>query len=305
MNNEVKGPAVSVIIPAYNCERFIGRALDSILHQTFSNFEVVVIDDGSTDKTGDICEEYAKLDNRIAVFHKQNGGVSTARQFGIERAKGLYSLHFDADDIATEDMLSGLYEAAIENDADVVIADFYEKMHDGTIRYASQDFRSSLSSDILIDILERRLFGALWHKLIRTSLYSEKHISFVPNINYCEDVLVEAKMLKDDNVRVIHHPKAYYTYCHDNPDSITINYNLDKLKLRIAFLNELKDVLDRRKFNHAFEATVWDVKMEAYGHGVLKFEDLATCYHNSIKFLLHTNFSRLQRLRLILNTIIH
>lgn len=298
-------PLISVVMPTYNSEGFIRRSIDCILSQSMTDYELLLVDDGSTDATGAICDNYAKIDKRIRVFHKPNGGVASARQLGMEQARGLYSLHFDADDIATEDMLSGLYEAAIENDADVVIADFYEEMPDGTIKYVSQDFGSSLSSDILIDILERRLFGALWHKLIRTSLYSEKHISFVPNINYCEDVLVEAKMLKDDNVRVIHHPKAYYTYCHDNPDSITVNYNLDKLKLRIAFLNELKDVLDRRKFNHAFEATVWDVKMEAYGHGVLKFEDLATCYHNSIKFLLHTNFSRLQRLRLILNTIIH
>ena len=292
-------------MPVYNAEKVIRRALDCIKAQTFADFEAVIIDDGSTDFSGQICDEYALSDVRFKVFHKENGGVASARQMGILKAAGDYTIHFDSDDIAAPDMLSDMYETAITNDADVVIADFYEKDADGTISYINQYFDSTLSSDILIDILERRLFGALWHKLIRTSLYSKKHITFDTKVNYCEDVLVEAKMLKDDDVNVVHLPRAYYTYCHENPNSITINYNMEKLKMRQSFLKELHSVLNSRKFKHAFEATVWDVKMEAYYHGVLKIDNFHMVYPNSIPFLYHTNFSRRQRLKMILNTIFH
>lgn len=298
-------PLVSVILPVYNSEDFIKRAINCLISQTLVDFEILLIDDGSIDNTGFICDEYAEIDYRIRVFHKKNEGVASARQLGIENARGLYSIHFDADDIAEAGMLLEMYNVAIINSADVVIADFYEKKADGTISYVKQDFDSTLSSDILIDILERRLFGALWHKLIRTSLYSKKHIAFDTKVNYCEDVLVEAKMLKDDDVKVVHLPRAYYTYCHDNPNSITINYNMEKLKMRQSFLKELHSVLNSRKFKHAFEATVWDVKMEAYCHGVLEIDDFHMVYPNSIPFLYHTNFSRRQRLKMILNTIFH
>ena len=95
MNN----PKVSVIVPVYNVEKLLQRCIDSILAQTFTDFELLLIDDGSKDKSGEICDEYAAKDSRIRVFHKQNGGVSTARNLGIDKAQGEWIYFVDSDDI--------------------------------------------------------------------------------------------------------------------------------------------------------------------------------------------------------------
>lgn len=91
-------PKISVIVPIYNAEKYLHRCIDSILNQTFTDFEVLLINDGSTDSSGSICDEYAKKDSRVRVFHKENGGVSLARNIGIDKALGLWTLFVDSDD---------------------------------------------------------------------------------------------------------------------------------------------------------------------------------------------------------------
>ena len=91
-------PKISVIVPVYNTAKYLHRCLDSILQQSFKDFEVLLVDDGSTDNSGEICDEYAAKDSRVRVFHKENGGVASAREIGIENAVGLYSIHVDSDD---------------------------------------------------------------------------------------------------------------------------------------------------------------------------------------------------------------
>ena len=94
----VNSPKVSIIVPVYNVEKYLHRCVDSILLQTFTDFELLLIDDGSTDKSVDICDKYALKDSRIRVFHKKNGGVSSARNLGIKKSNGVYILFVDSDD---------------------------------------------------------------------------------------------------------------------------------------------------------------------------------------------------------------
>ena len=101
-------PKISVIIPVYNAEKTLHRCIDSILAQTFSDFEVLLIDDGSKDKSGEICDEYARKDSRIKVCHKENGGVSSARNMGLDNAKGEWITFVDADDYIASDFLSAI-----------------------------------------------------------------------------------------------------------------------------------------------------------------------------------------------------
>ena len=96
--------SVSVIIPVYKAEQYIHHCLDSLLAQTFKDFEIILIDDGSPDKSGEICDSYAAADNRIKVIHKKNGGVSSARQCGIDHAVGEYTIHVDPDDWTEPDI---------------------------------------------------------------------------------------------------------------------------------------------------------------------------------------------------------
>lgn len=120
-----KLPKVSIIIPVYKAESYLHRCIDSILAQTFADWELLLIDDGSPDRSGDICDEYAVKDKRIRVYHKKNGGVSSARQKGLDMARGEYVIHVDPDDWVEPSMLTELFAKAKAENADMVICDFY------------------------------------------------------------------------------------------------------------------------------------------------------------------------------------
>ena len=112
---------VSVIVPAYNIEEYLPRCLESILNQSYRDLEIILVDDGSTDSTGVICDEYAEKDSRVVVIHKENGGVSSARNLGLDRAKGDYIGFVDGDDILHRDYFLVLYENAIKHDCDISV----------------------------------------------------------------------------------------------------------------------------------------------------------------------------------------
>ena len=113
--------AISIIVPVYKAELYLHRCLDSILAQTLTNFELLLIDDGSLDGSGRLIDEYAKKDKRVKSFHKVNGGVSSARQFGLDRAVGEYVIHVDPDDWVEPNMLEELYTKAKTDNTDMVI----------------------------------------------------------------------------------------------------------------------------------------------------------------------------------------
>ena len=121
----MSNPKVSVIIPIYKAEKYLQKCLNSFLKQTLQDIEILLIDDGSPDNSGRICDEYTRLDSRIKTYHKPNGGVSNARQYGLERASGEFIIHADPDDWADCEMLEELYNNAITNSTDVVICDFF------------------------------------------------------------------------------------------------------------------------------------------------------------------------------------
>lgn len=117
-------PLISVIVPVYNVENYIDRCIVSIVEQTYKNLEIVLVDDGSPDNSGSICDEWAQRDNRIVVYHKQNGGLSDARNFGTARAKGEFITYVDSDDYILPDYVEYLYKNLVENDADISCCNF-------------------------------------------------------------------------------------------------------------------------------------------------------------------------------------
>lgn len=212
-------PKVSIIMPVYNAETTVSRMLDSILSQTMSDWELLAIDDGSTDASSQILDEYAEQDMRIKVFHKTNEGVAMARQLGVDNAIGEYSIHADADDWLDPDMLKDMYNKAKEEDVDVVISDFIQSL--GTSeKIVSQIPDSYMPKGVLKQIFHGGIFAALWNKLVRTSLYKKYNVQFFFGINYCEDVLCCVQILKNPIVKVSYLPKAYYHYV-INPMSIS------------------------------------------------------------------------------------
>ena len=118
-------PAVSIIVPVYNAERTVGRCIESILNQEYRDFELLLVNDGSTDASGSLCDGYAAKDSRIRVIHKKNAGVSAARNTALDLAQGTYLQFLDSDDWLTPDATSSLVRAAEETGCDLIVANFY------------------------------------------------------------------------------------------------------------------------------------------------------------------------------------
>ena len=122
-------PLISVIVPIYNVEKYLDRCVDSIINQTYKNLEIILVDDGSPDNCPQMCDDYAKKDSRIKVVHKENGGLSDARNVGMEVATGEYVSFIDSDDYISLDFYETLLETIVDNDSDIVecgVVKFYE-----------------------------------------------------------------------------------------------------------------------------------------------------------------------------------
>ena len=212
-------PVVSVIVPVYKAETYIHQCVDSLLAQTYQNIEVILVDDGSPDRCGEICDEYAARDTRVKVIHQRNGGVGKARQTGIEQATGVYSIHADPDDWVDPTMIEEMVAKAKEDDADMVICDFFEENGTNrTCQHLAMEFAPSPS------IIEKRLIhhelsGYLWNKMFRRECCGE--IDFPSDITLLEDELFIIRVLRTGNIkRVAYLPKAFYHYRTDNTSSI-------------------------------------------------------------------------------------
>lgn len=234
-------PKISVIVPVYNVEKYLHRCIDSILAQTFTDFELLLIDDGSKDQSGKICDEYAVKDKRIRVFHKENGGVSSARQFGVDNSNGEYSIHVDSDDWVDCQMLDVLYFTANKSGRDIVVADYF---HNG--KYISEKYPQK-HIDVVYDLLCGKVRGVMWNKLVRLSLYKKFNVLFPSGINFCEDLFVCVSLCLHTN-KIEHINQAFYHY-EDNVKSITHQLTKSIVLQRADFIMKMSDVLISNHIN--------------------------------------------------------
>lgn len=277
---------VSIILPVYNAASSIKQMLDSILTQTLSEFEVLMIDDGSTDKSGRILDEYSAKDNRFKVFHKQNEGVAMARQSGVDNAKGEYCIHADADDWMEPTMLEELYTEAKAKDADVVIADYFVNSKQNE-RICKQQPSALSPVHILQDMFDNKIFGSLWHKLVRTDLYRKYNAKFFKGINHCEDLLIWVQLLQHPEVMVSYLPKAYYHYV-VNDNSITRHFTHETYEMRLRFRDKLKELLVVPNAKEIIEKVSFDIFTEGFIYDVLSIEEMEKglfTFKNSIAHL--------------------
>jgi glycosyltransferase involved in cell wall biosynthesis len=126
-------PLISVVIPIYKVEKYLNRCIDSVLAQAYRNLEIILVDDGSPDQCGDICESYKAIDPRVIVFHKENGGLSDARNFGIDKATGEFVTVLDSDDWLAENFVSELYSLLQSRGADISVSNFFKAFDNNTI----------------------------------------------------------------------------------------------------------------------------------------------------------------------------
>mgnify|MGYP003490571510 FL=1 len=209
---------VSIIVPIYKVEDYIRECIDSILAQMYPDFELILVDDGSPDSCGRICDDYAKRDNRIKVVHKVNGGLTSARNAGLEVAKGEWIMHVDGDDWIEPDMIESLIEAAQATGADLVFGDFTKYgPYAGYYKLPtwSSDKRESMSKYIAY------MMTTIWGSIAKRSLYADHSLKSPEGISYCEDFHLIVRLCHfAKKVVNVHRPFYHYRY---RPTSIMSN----------------------------------------------------------------------------------
>lgn len=221
---------VSLIVPVYNVESYLNSCINSILIQTYQNFELILINDGSLDGSGEICDFYAKKDNRITVIHKQNEGVSTARNIGLSIAKGEYIVFIDSDDFIHRDLLKTTVRIAKDYLSDIVIFQYQKCFQNQVIK---QPITSNViqysSQEAIREMLKGNVFrGIVWNKLYKASKI--RGLSLPINRNYGEDTKFTYESFKiSENIVFIDSELYYYR---DNPKS-AMNHQISKDNLAI------------------------------------------------------------------------
>ena len=203
-------PCVSVCVPIYRVEKDLRRCLDSLVSQTLSNIEIILIDDGSPDGSGRICDEYAERDARIKVVHKENGGLSSARRVGLELSTGEYYIVCDSDDWVEPTMYEELYRKAKEEDADIVLCDYISEYSDGR-SIPSEPYTFTTQEQYIEDLILRKANATGCCKLYRLSTIRRLGIDYAEGINLGEDALFIFKMLLSPQ-RIATLSRALYHY---------------------------------------------------------------------------------------------
>lgn len=230
---------ISVIVPVYNTEQYLPRCIESILSQSFTDFELLLIDDGSTDGSGAICDEYAKKDYRIRVFHQENRGSAASRQLGFEKAEGFYIAAVDADDWVEANYLESMMDVALKKNADLVVSAYWNnKMGEDT--YVANEPQG-------VDVLSWQssflgyhgCHAGLWNKLLRKDLLCQSNV-LIPKYDFYEDMVCTISYLQQCR-NLSYCPIAAYHYC-INDNSLT--YETDSSKRIKRFEEMLKNMQD-------------------------------------------------------------
>lgn len=210
----MESPRISVIVPVYNAEKYLHRCIDSILAQTFTDFELLLIDDGSKDRSGAICDEYAKKDSRVRVFHKKNGGVSSARNVGLDNAEGEWVAFIDSDDYISPDYFN---DAIIYSSYDLITISFQEvgaaSSKNGckeTIIYELHKNAFDILNFSPNDKIHTPFLSSCTH-LLKKDIIEKSGIRFNQKLRYGEDTLFIITYLQHC-AKIIQLPQVYYYY---------------------------------------------------------------------------------------------
>lgn len=239
-------PLVTLIIPIYNAERYLRRCLDSVAAQTFTDMEVLLMNDGSTDGSLAICKEYEERDLRFHTIDKENSGVSNTRNIAMKLARGMYLQFLDSDDWITPNATESLVRAAVEDDCDLVIADFYrvngkhyvEKKH---IKKKDVMSREEFAMEMADDPADY-YYGVMWNKLYRRSIIEEHELRCDASMNWCEDFLFNLQFIRHgQRFRALQKP-IYYYMKRKGSLVATESVSVDAVKLKFELLEKYKDL---------------------------------------------------------------
>lgn len=269
-----KTPKISVIVPVYKAEKYLHRCVDCILNQTFTDFEVLLIDDGSPDRSGEICDEYAKKDSRVRVFHKENGGVSSARNVGLKHAVGEWIYFIDPDDYLFKKSFD-ILTSGISDNIEMVLAGYNEVSLDGEVLY-SETARKNQVIDIesAVEIYftggDYKFQGYLWNRLFRNDIIQQNGLIFNESIYYKEDGLFVVQYMCRMKKSVKYTTEPIYNYViHEDgamgslSKGVTHKF-LTNLDARIITLNEIRSRFSRTELVSMAKQAVFGFQFWVY-----------------------------------------
>lgn len=267
-------PMVSIIVPIYNAENYLNRCVDSILNQEYTDFELLLVNDGSKDSSGAICDAYAAADTRVRVIHKPNTGVSDTRNTAIRQAQGRYLQFLDSDDWITPDATKLLVRAATEHHCDLVISDFYRVVgervsHKGDIEEDGVLTREEFAEHMMENPADF-YYGVLWNKLYRRDLVEKYKLEMDTSISWCEDFLFNLEYILHSNVfYALQAPIYYYVKTKGSLASQGMSISKTvKMKLMVFeyYNNFYKDVYDEKDYEKK-RLSVYRFFVDAAGDG--------------------------------------
>lgn len=213
---------VSIIVPVYNIQEYLSACIDSIISQTYPDFEVILVDDGSQDNSGQICDEYVARDRRVKVIHKENGGVSSARNTGLVDAVGEWIMYVDGDDWIEPNMLELLVGSAESNNADIVIGDFKMVSDKSAKVYSSVEW---VDDKVLsLNRYIASVWTTAWGSIIKRSLFEKNNILSPSEITFCEDFHLMVRLCFFAN-KIVHVNIPLYNY---RQRGSSVMHNLNK-----------------------------------------------------------------------------
>ena len=248
---------VSIIIPVYNVEKYIRRCIDSVLSQTFTDFECILVDDCSSDKCPEICDEYAKQDARVKVIHKiKNEGPSRARKTGFESSFGEYIQFVDSDDWIEPDMLEKMYSKAILENDDMVYCDYFSHDETNIVIYKKAPvFSYNFAENIRIGILAFSSGGVLWNKLVKRDIYEK--IDF-PIYGHAEDKYITTQILFFSR-NIGHISSALYHYCFNNYSMV--NSKIDEINKYKNIYNNFQNIFNFLKTHYQEDLSIFEPEL--------------------------------------------
>ena len=265
---------ISVIIPVYNVEKYLIKCIESVIHQTYKNLEIILIDDGSTDSSGHICDEYAKSDSRIIAIHREIGGLSAARNTGIEKANGEYILFVDSDDYIDCGMIEFLVSLAKENNTNMSVCGF--NYTDGNDKIWCQE-NLSFSCSILTceEYWEyfysdtRVFYVTMWAKLFRRTLWNE--IRFPEGKLHEDEFVIHSIIEQCDNISVS--KKPFYFYVQRPKSIVNTRFTIKNLDAAEGMLLRCKYFIQNSHFALAEKTLL--MAMYSITSGISKIENIS------------------------------
>jgi len=278
-------PLVSIIIPVYNAEATIRRCVDSVLNQGFKDFELLLVDDGSVDSSGQICEEYRKADSRVHVIHKENSGVSDTRNLALNMAKGRYIQFLDSDDWITPDATSLLVRAIEENGCDMVIADFYRVAGDRASHKGDIEKGGVLSLEEFAGFMMESpadfYYGVLWNKLFKREIIETYGLRMDKSISWCEDFMFNLEYIRHTKtIYVLRVPVYYYVKTKGSLASqgLSLTKTIKMKRMVFEYYHDFyKSVLTEEDYEKN-RLLVYKFLVDAAGDGVVPFSIFANTW---------------------------